>query len=590
MKNFKQLFFVPFLTVGLMLPTLACTNYLVSKGASADGSTFVSYAADSHTLYGELYHWASAVYPEGAMLKIYEWDTGKYMGEIKQAKKTYNVIGNMNENQVVIGETTYGGREELVDTTAIVDYGSLIYITLQRATSARDAIKIMATLVAEYGYASEGESFSIGDPNEVWILEMIGKGTEMVKSKTKGAPAVNKYKGAVWVARMVPDGFVCSHANQARITTFPWNDDPTSISSTNLDKIYDKNITTVYAADVMDFARSKKYINDKVNKLNFSFSDTYAPVSFEGARFCEIRVWAFFNNVAEGMNTYWDYAKGKIEHDEATGYASNRMPLWVKPASKVTLQKVMFNMRNHLEGTELDMAKDAGAGPFNCPYRWRPLTWKVDSAEYCNERAAATQQTGFSFVAQCRSWLPNKIGGIFWFGVDDAASSVYCPIYASSTKVPCSMAVGNGDMMTWSATSAFWAFNQVSNLAYTRYSYIHPEIEAKQQTLENKYIAYTPAIDQAALSLMKSDTALAVNFLTDYSVNTADRLVSDWYEFYHFLFMRYMDGNIKTRRDVPEGYKYYTPAVKQPGYNDTWKRQVVNETKDKLLVPAGQGH
>jgi dipeptidase len=577
------------LIIFTIFPAMACTNFLVTKGASADGSTFVSYAADSHVLYGELYHWASSVYKDGEMLKIYEWDTGKYLGEIKQAAKTYNVVGNMNENQVVIGETTYGGLE-LLDTTAIIDYGSLIYITLQRATSARDAIKIMTTLVAEYGYASEGESFSISDPNDVWILEMIGKGVDLVKSISPTNPDFNKNKGAVWVARMVPDGYVCAHANQARITTFPWDNDPTSISSKNIDKIYDKKITTAYAADVMDFARDKKFINEKVNKTNFSFSDTYAPVNFEGARFCDIRVWAFFNNVSTGMEKYWEYAKGKIGHDPATGYASNRIPLWVKPTNKITLHEVMNNMRNHLEGTELDMSKDPGAGPFGCPYRWRPLTWKVDSTVYCNERAAATQQTGFSFIGQCRSWLPNQIGGIFWFGVDDAASSVYCPMYASITTVPQSMAVGNGNMMTFSTTSAFWAFNQVSNLAYTKYSYIHPEIEVKQQALEEKYITYTSAIDQGALTLIKIDPAIAVSFLTDFSVNTADQLVGEWIEFYQYLFVKYMDGNIKTKREKPDNYKYYTPKLEQPGYSKEWKKHVADETKDKLLVPAGEGH
>ena len=349
-----------------VVPTMACTNFLVTPGASADGSSMVSYAADSHVLYGELYHWPAATYPAGTMLDVYDWDTGKYMGQIEQVEKTYNVIGNMNENQVVIGETTYGGREELWgDSTAIMDYGSLIYIALQRSTSAREAIKIMTDLVARYGYASEGESFSIADPNEVWILEMIGKGADIQKTK-KGL--VNKNKGAVWVARQIPDGYVCAHANQARITTFPWNDDPTSISSEQMDRIFDKNVTTVYVADVMDFARSKGYINDKINKSNFSFSDTYAPVDFSGARACEIRVWAFFNEVADGMAQYWDYAKGDIKHDESTGYANNRMPLWIKPKAKVELSQMMHAMRNHLEGTELDMSQDVGAGPWHCPY------------------------------------------------------------------------------------------------------------------------------------------------------------------------------------------------------------------------------
>jgi len=570
--------------------SFACTNFLVTRGASADGSTFISYAADSHVLFGELYHWAAADYPEGTLLDVYEWDTGKYLGKIKQATHTYNVIGNMNENQVSIGETTYGGRE-LVDTTAVMDYGSLIYITLQRATSARDAIKIMAQLVAEYGYGSEGESFSVADANEAWIFEMIGKGVDMQpQGKGKSAAKVNKDKGAVWVARMIPDGYIAAHANQARITTFPWDNNPSSISSKNMDKIFDKNVTTVYADDVMSFAKAKGYINDKVTKENFSFSDTYNPVGFEGARFCEIRVWAFFNDVTNGMDKYFDYAKGKIEHDAATGYANNRMPLWIKPDKKVSVGIMMHNMRNHLEGTELDMSKDAGAGAFGNPYRWRPLTWEVDGKTYCNERVVATQQTGFSFVSQMRSWLPNEIGGIFWFGVDDAANSVYAPIYSSSTRTPESYAVGNGDMMTYSATAGFWVFNQVSNFAYTRYNYIHPEIEAKQKAFESKYMAYTPGIDKAAEELYKTDKKLAVDFLTDYSVNTANNLVQEWSKFYQYLFLKYMDGNIKEKREVPGGYKYITPNVQQPGYNEAWKKRVAEDTRDKLLVPEGEGH
>lgn len=554
----------------------ACTNFLVTKGASADGSTFISYAADSHVLFGELYHWAAADYEEGTMLKVYEWDTGKYLGEIPQVAHTYNVMGNMNEHQLAIGETTYGGRHELSDSTGLIDYGSLIYITLQRAKNAREAIKTMAWLVEEYGYYSSGESFSVADANEVWMLEMIGKGPGN--------------KGAVWVARMIPDGYVAGHANQARITTFPWEKDASSISSDDMDKIFDEKITTVYAADIMSFAKDKGYINEKINKKNFSFSDTYAPVDFGGARFCDMRVWAWFNDVSDGMDQYWDYVKGDITHDKTTTYANNRMPLWVKPNKKVSGHDVMNNMRNHLEGTELDMSKDLGAGPYAVPYRWRGLTWEVDGKTYCNERVTATQQTGFSFVAQMRSWLPDEIGGIFWFGVDDAASSVYTPIYTSSTRVPEVFEVGNGDMMTFSSTSAFWIFNQVSNLAYIRYNFIHPEIEAKQQAREKKYIAYTPAIDKAAQELLKVDKTLAVEFLTDYSVNTANRLASDWSEFYRFLFTKYMDGNVKEKQEVPANHKYIPAKVEFPGYGEDWYRKVVKETGEQFLMPGDGGH
>ncbi|MGD9993311.1 MAG: dipeptidase [Salinivirgaceae bacterium] len=566
----------------------ACTNFLVTKGASADGSTFVSYAADSHVLFGELYFWPAADHAPGTLLKVYEWDTGKFLGEIPQVAHTYNVTGNMNEHQVTIGETTYGGRSELVDTTGIIDYGSLIYITLQRAKTAREAIKIMAWLVQEYGYYSSGESFSVADANEVWMLEMIGKGTELhTKGKAKGT---NKNKGAVWVARMIPDGYVAGHANQARIQTFPWNNDPTSISSDEMDKIFDKNVTTVYSADVMSFAKAKGYINENVTKENFSFSDTYAPVDFGGARFCDMRVWAWFNDIADGMDQYWEYAKGNITHDEKTTYANNRMPLWVKPNREITAHDVMNNMRNHLEGTELDMSKDVGAGPYALPYRWRNMTWKVDGKSYCHERTTATQQTGFSFVAQMRSWLPNEYGGIFWFGLDDAASSVYMPIYPSSTRVAESIAEGYGAMMDFNENAGFWVFNQVTNLAYTRYSLIHPEVAEKQQALEKKYIAYTAAIDKAAAELMKVDRTLAVEFLTDYSVNTANRLVADWKTFYGYLFTKYMDGNVKYKRPVPENHIYIPAKVEFPGYSEEYYRQIIEETGEQFLMPGGDGH
>ena len=521
------------------------------------------------------------------MLDVYDWDSGKYMGQIEQATKTYNVIGNMNENQVVIGETTYGGREELWgDSTAIMDYGSLIYITLQRATSAREAIKIMTGLVEKYGYASEGESFSIADPNEVWIMELIGKGMDIQKTK-KGL--INKNKGAVWVARKIPDGYVCAHANQARITTFPWNDDPTSISSEQIDRIFDKKITTVYAADVMDFARKKGYINDKVNKSNFSFSDTYAPVDFVGARACEIRVWAFFNEVADDMNQYWNYAKGvDIQYDESTGYATNRIPLWVKPKSKVTLSQMFHAMRNHLENTELDMSEDVGAGPWHCPYRWRPMEFEVDGVKYVNERTTSTQQTGFSFVSQSRKWLPNSIGGLLWFGVDDTGSTVYCPMYASMTTVPDCFAVGNGSMMEFSETAAFWIFNQVSNFAYTRYNIIHTEVDTKQKALEDKFQNCVKAVDYAVQQLYAENEQSAIGYLTDFSVNTAERLVKEWKDFYKYLFVKYMDGNIKTPQAVPSGYKYFSPKVEWPGYDEKWMRAVVNEVGEKLAFPKSK--
>jgi dipeptidase len=358
------------------------------------------------------------------MLDIYEWDTGKYLGKIKQAPVTYNVVGNINEHQVAIGETTFGGREELgKQTGAIMDYGSLIYVALQRAKTAREAIRIMTELVAEYGYYSSGESFSIADPNEVWIMEMIGKGEGQ--------------KGAVWVALRIPDGYISGHANHARITTFPLKDKENCL----------------YSPDVVSFARSKGWFSGKDEE--FSFSDVYAPIDFGGARFCEARVWAIFRKVNKDMDKHLDYAMG---HN-----LTNRMPLWIKPDRKISVQDMFAFMRDYYQGTPLDMTVDVGAGPYGNPYRWRPLTFKVDGATYCNERAVVTQQTGFSFISQSRSWLPNPIGGVLWFSVDDAGSAVYSPMYCGMTEVPHAFAVGNGSMMEFSPDAAFWVFNQVSN-------------------------------------------------------------------------------------------------------------------------------
>ena len=531
----------------------ACTNFLVTKGASTDGSTMISYAADSHVLYGELYFRPAADYPKGTMMDIYEWDTGKYLGEIPQAEHTYSVVGNINEHQVAIGETTYGGRSELRDTTGLIDYGSLMYITLQRAKSAREAIKVMTNLVDEYGYYSSGESFSIADEDEVWILEMISKGMEE--------------KGAVWVARMIPDGYVAAHANQARITTFP------KVKENNW---FDKDQTTFHSPDVVDFARKMDYYDG--SDEDFSFSDTYAPVTFGGARFCEIRVWSFFKDIKSGMEKHFDYAKGDIERGEHD-YATNRMPLWIKPEKKLSVHDVMNAMRDHLEGTELDMRKDVGAGPFDRPYRWRPLTWEVDDQTYVNERATATQQTGFSFVTQSRNWLPNAIGGINWFGVDDAASSVYTPIYCGVKDVPEKYEEGYGSLMEFKDDAAFWVFNQVSNFAYLFYNRVQPEIHEKQQALENKFINYTPAVDKAAENLYKKDKELAAQFITDYSSNTANDLVNEWKEFYGYLFTKYMDGNIK--RPNPD---QQNPHLKQPGYSKEFYKRIIEDTGDKLKM------
>ncbi len=551
----------------------ACTNYLITKGASVDGSTMISYAADSHVLYGELYHWAAATWPEGTLMDVYEWDSGKYLGKIKQATQTYNVVGNINEFQVSIGETTYGGLPELEGQEgAIMDYGSLIYITLQRARTAREAIRIYHELTSTYGYASSGESFSIADPNEVWILELIGKG--------------NGHKGAVWVARMIPDGYVSAHANHARITTFPRADGKTSVTSDNFDLFMkDKNIETIYSPDVVSFARDKGFFKGKDE--NFSFSDTYAPVDFGAARFCEIRVWSMFNDVTDGMDKYWEYVKGNLEHGKklANGdenvdkYTTNRMPLWVVPNRKISQLDMFEFMRNHLEGTELDMSKDVGAGPFGLPYRWRPLTFEVDGVSYCNERATATQQTGFSFVTQMRNWLPDPIGGIIWFGIDDASCSVYMPMYCGITRAPHSIERGNGALMRWSSDAAFWVFNQVSNLAYTRWNAIYPEVKEKIDAYEKEFVTLMPMIDEKAKALYAENHNLATAYLTDYSTAASDRVTNEWQDFYHYLFMRFMDGNIKTPNPGEQN-----PNVLQPGYGEKFERLIVTETGDKLKV------
>lgn len=621
----KKVWLTLFLALGFTLGSYACTNYIITKGASVDGSVMISYSADSHVLYGELYHWEAAIWPAGSMLDVYEWDTGEYLGKIEQAPQTYNVIGNMNEYQVSIGETTYGGRSELWHQPgSIVDYGSMIYIALQRSRSAREAIKIMVELSEKYGYVSEGESFSVADANEAWIFEVIGKGKEIridadgLRKESKefqktlkpmvgkvfyndhdflknleeiagknfadehGKRLIEEYqkgvKGMVWVALKIPDGTVSGHANQARITTFPLANGSTSITSQNLEKILDPQVECAYAYDVISFARQRGYITDAVTDEKFSFSDTYAPLNFEAARFSEIRVWSMFNKVALGMDKYWEYVKGNIKFDPVTGYGSNRMPLWIKPQKKVSVRDMMDFMRDHLEGTELDMSKDIGAGPYGNPYRWRPLTFTVDGQTYLNERATATQQTGFSFVSQMRSWLPREIGGILWFSVDDAANSIYYPVYCSSTRAADKYARGYGNMMEFRDDAAFWVFNQVSNFVYTRYRDIHPEVRNMQDKLENFYIDFTPSVDAYALKLYENDKSKAIGFLTDYSVNTGNNLVMQWKDFYAYLFTKYMDGNIK----VKDGDKK-NPKVSQPGYGEQWYRYIVEKAGEKLL-------
>jgi len=541
----------------------ACTNFLVTPGASVNGTAMITYAADAHVLYGELYFKPAADYPPGTMLDVYEWDTNKFLGRIPQLSHTYSTVGNMNEHQVAIGETTYGGKRELRDSTGIVDYGSLMYITLQRARTAREAIKIMGELVAEYGYASSGESFSIADPNEVWIMELIGKGNEMV---TEGGKTYNKYKGAVWVAVKIPDGYVSGHANQARIQQFPL-DDPENC---------------IYASDVISFAREKGYYDG--TDEDFSFSATYAPISFGGARFCDMRVWSFFKNINDDMDQYFDYVKGED--------LETRMPLYIKPNRKISNKDLMNFMRDHLEGTELDMTKDAGAGPFGLPYRWRPLTWEYDGKMYVNERATATQQTGFSFVAESRPMKPDWLGGILWFGIDDAAATTYVPMYCGMTRVPESYAVGNGDLLTYSETAAFWAFSFVSNFSYLRYNVMMEDVRKVQTELEEKYITEIAAIDAAATVLNETNPELAREFITNYSVNMGDYTVQRYKELGQFLLVKYIDGNIKKEENgqflrSKEGYPL---SPNQPGYSEQWKDIVVKDAGKNLKAPKADAH
>lgn len=536
------------MTVSLALlscmEAIACTGLLVGKKASVDGSVMISYAADSHTLYGELYRWPAAKWPKGSMLDIYEWDTNKFLGKIPQVEETYSVVGNMNEHQLAITESTFGGREELIDSTGIMDYGSLIYVTLQRCKTAREAIKTMTDLVKEYGYYSTGESFSIADKNEVWIMEMIGKGVGN--------------KGAVWVAIRIPDDCISAHANQSRIQQIPFDDKENCI----------------YSPDVVSFAREKGYFKGK--DKDFSFQQAYCPYDFGGLRGCEARVWSFFRKYDKSMDQYTDLIKG-----DAT---KKPMPLYIKPDRLLSVQDVQACMRDHYEGTDLDMTKDAGAGPYKVPYRWRPSRFEVDGQLYTNERAIATQQTGFVIVPQLRSWLPDAIGGILWFGVDDADMAVFTPLYCSIQASPECYRVGNGDMMNFSWTSAFWIHNWVANMAYHKYSYMIKDIRLVQQELENGFQETLPAIDKAAQELYNKDPKEAVKFLTWYSTTTADQTTERWKKLGEYLLVKYIDGNMKKEKDgkfMQNGYGL-SEYPEFPGYDEEFYRNIVKSAGERL--------
>lgn len=569
MKRRNLLAAVLFVAVTLMgLQSIACTNFLFTKGATKDGSTMITYAADSHTLYGELYYRRAAQYPAGTMFQVIDWDSGKPLVKIPQAAQTYTVVGNMNEWGLAIGETTYGGREECWDLGNGIDYGSLIYLTLQRAKTAREAIKTIAEFMATYGYASEGESFSIADGDEVWIMELIGKGKPVMDAKGKVVKGWTK--GGVWVARRIPEGYISGHANQARITTFPQEVKKSykAISSKNLKEIFRPEVETVYAEDVISFARLKGWYNGK--DADFSFSDTYAPMTFGAARGCEARVYAMFRRCNADMVKYEDYAMGKD--------LTHRMPLWIKPTEKVDVKQAMDLMRDHYEGTSMDMTKDLGAGPYGNPYRWRPMNWEVDGQKYVHERATSTQQTGFSFVAQTRSWMPNPAKGVLWFGVDDTYTTVYVPMYGAIDGAPENFREGNGSMSQYSPTSAFWLFNRVANFAYTRYCDMIVDIQKLQNALEYSGIQQVEALDAKLKNMSEADMRKA---MTKFSFNKSAEVFNAWKELDNYLLVKYVDGNIKKEKDgkfVETGYRKGDVVFPdQPAYPEAWYRMIVKD-------------
>lgn len=530
----KRIFLAGLFFIGLQTG-FACTNFLAGKNATVDGSTLITYSADSYYLYGALYHYPAATYPAGAMLDVYEWDTGLYKGQIKQVPQTYSVIGNMNEHQLSIAETTFVGREELIDTTGIIDYGSLIYITLQRARTAREAIRIMTDLVTEYGYCSAGESFSIADPNEVWIMEMSGKGPGN--------------KGVVWVAMRIPDDCVSGHANQARITTFPLRDKDNCL----------------YSRDVISFARSQGYFSGK--DKDFDFAEAYNPLDYSGIRFCDARVWSMFRQVDPEMDKYISYIKGETKE---------RMPLWVKPVGKVSVDDFKAFMRDQYEGTELDITQGIAAGPFHSKLKLSPLTFMVDGVEYCQERPVATQQTGFTFVAQMRGWLPDYIGGILWFGVDDAATALYVPMYCGITDIPKCYSELNGSLYDFSITSAFWVYNMVANFAYSRYSMMMPDIRQVQRQWEDTFKSLVPSIDEAAAALPEDQ---ARRLLTSFSCTQAEESTAAWRKLGEYLLIKHLDGVVKKEKD---GHFLYTEKkipeeILRPGYPEEFLRKMVEE-------------
>lgn len=526
----------------------ACTNFIVAKGASADGSVICSYNADDYGMFQSLCHYPAGTHAPGTMRPVYDWDTAEYHGEIPEAPVTYNVIGNINEYQVTIGETTYGGREEMVDPTGILDYGSLIYIALQRSRTAREAIEVMTTLVNTYGYNSEGETFTICDPEEAWIMEMMGKGPGS--------------KGAVWVAMRIPDNAICAHANQSRITKFNMKDK--------------KNV--LYAKDVVKFAREKGWFSGK--DADFSWNEAYAKPDFSGRRYCEARVWSFFNHFVDNFDRYLPYAMGKVKDAEP-------MPLWIVPNRKVSVQDVEECMRDHYEGTPFALDQDIAQGIWNMPYRPTPLTFEIDGKKYFNERPTSTQQTGFSYVSQMRSWLPRQIGGVLWFGNDDGNMVAYTPIYCGMTERPECYNTPGADALTFSDKNAFWVCNWVSNMVYPRYSQMFPSLKVVRDSLESSYFEAQPRIEQHAAALYQTDQAAALKYLNDYSVEKAQQMIVRWRQLAYYLIVKFNDMAVKPEKD---GKFLRTPTgmnerVERPGYSDYFRRELIRQTGDKFVYP-----
>lgn len=536
--------------LGLVDMANACTNFIVGKKASADGSVICTYNADDYGLFINLCHYPAGTHPKGTMRKIFNWDTNKYQGVIPEAPQTYNVIGNINEFQVSIAETTYGGREEMEDSTGILDYGSLIYLALQRSKTACEAIQVMTTLAQTYGYNSGGETFTICDPNEAWIMEMMGKGPGS--------------KGVVWVALRVPDDAICAHANQSRITKFNMND----------------KANVLYSKDVVSFARSKGWFTGK--DKDFSWRDTYAKPTFGGRRFCDARVWSFFNHFANDFDKYLPWALGKDKDAED-------MPLWIIPNKKVSVQDVMACMRDHYENTPLALdSSSVGGGVWEMPYRPTPLRFKVDGKNYFNERPVSTQQTAFSYVAQLRSWLPREVGGVLWFGNDDGNMVAYTPIYCGNTTQPECYNTPGADAVTFSDKNAFWVCNWVSNMVYPRYNQMFPTLKEVRDSLENSYFANQLAIEKQAVALYNTDKAKAISLLNQYSNDKAQQMLHHWKDLAVRLIVKFNDMTVKPEKNgvfvrTPEGTG---AAVKRPGFSNAFARKLVKETGDKYECPA----